>query len=198
MQKLIIGLTGGYGSGKSTVSAMLRSLGARIVDADVLAREALRPGTPSYKKMVRAFGPAVLRPGGAVDRARLADVVFRRPASRRALEKIVHPYVVRRLKEETARSRRGILVLDVPLLYEAGLSALPDRTVVVWAPEALRRRRLARRGVSAAEFRRRAAAQWPLSAKRRRARHVIDNSGPLSRTRRQTRRLWEEWRELAR
>jgi len=193
VKRVILGLTGGYGSGKSFVSSVFRSLGARVVDADALAREALAPGRPAARRVARDFGPGVLDARRRIDRKRLAARVFADPAARRRLEGIVHPEVIRALRAAARdHRRRGLLVLDIPLLFETRLQALADKTAVVWAPEAVRLRRLARRGVSPADYRRRARAQWPLRRKTARADFVIDNSGPRAATRRRVRRLFRE------
>ena len=191
-RRVVLGLTGGYGSGKSFVSSVFRSLGARVVDADVLAHAALAPGLPAASRVARAFGPDVLDTGGRIDRKRLAAKVFKDPAARRRLERIVHPEVIRALRAAARGHRRGLLVLDVPLLFEARLRKLGGATAVIWAPDAVRLRRLARRGVTPADYRRRVRAQWPLRRKKALADHVIDNSGSRKATRRRVRRLFAE------
>lgn len=192
-RRLLIGLTGGYGSGKSTVSALLRKRGVKVVDADRLAHEALLPGKETYRRVVKSFGPEILGPGRRVSRRRLAEIVFKNPQARRRLEKIIHPYVIAR-QMDAARKARGVLVWDVPLLFETGLHKRVDRTAVVWAPESVRRARLARKGVSPDDFRRRDRAQWPLSRKRRLADDVIDNGGSISQTTDQLKGFLEIWR----
>lgn len=175
----VLGLTGGIGSGKSTALGLFRRLGCATADADEMARRALAPGGAAAGRVRRLFG--------TLDRRRIADQVFARPALRRKLEKIVHPVVVRELRRRIRRHRRGVLVLDIPLLYEARLQGLVDEAAVVWAPRGRRLARLRKRGMSRADALRRMRAQMSLEVKRRRADAVFDNSGPVSRLREQIR-----------
>lgn len=193
-RKLVIGLTGGLGSGKSTVLAMFRRFGARTMDADAIVHGALAPGGSAYRRVLKLFGPSIRSSDGTLDRRKVAGLVFRRPALRRALEGILHPLVVREMRKASSRLRRGVLVLDIPLLFEAGLAGLADRVVVVWAPRETRLRRLKGR-ISRADALRRMKAQSPLEWKRRRADHVVDNGGPLQETRGQAAALWRSWRD---
>lgn len=179
----LIGLTGNIASGKSTVARMLADRGAVVIDADLLAREAVEPGRPALAAIHARWGDAVLRPGGALDRAALRRIVFADASERAALDAIVHPAVerLRHAAEETAR-RRGepLVVCDIPLLFEARLEKTVDRIVLVDAPEALRRERLVRdRGILPAEADAMIAAQQPSAGKRARADLVIDNDGTL-------------------
>ncbi|HEX9780309.1 MAG TPA: dephospho-CoA kinase [bacterium] len=192
---IVIGVTGAPGSGKSTVAGMFGELGARVLDADRIAREMTEPGRPARREIVRAFGRAVVRPDGALDRGALASVVFGHAPKRRALEAIVHPRVMREIRRRLARLRRRrgtrAAVLDVPLLVEVGAHAWVDALVIVTAPAAVRRRRLhTQRGWSAAEVRARTAAQLDSAAKAALADAVVDNAGGIPATRRQVRRLW--------
>lgn len=187
----VIGLTGGLGSGKSTVLAMLRRLGAKTEDADRIVHEALAPDGAAYRRVLRLFGPSVLCSDRSLDRARIADQVFRNARLRKSLEKILHPIVIRRLRKAVRGHREGILVMDVPLLFETGLDRLADETVVVWAPLDMRLRRMRRRGWSRAEVLRRVRAQISLGEKRRRSDIVINNGGTKERTRRQILRYWK-------
>lgn len=194
---LVMGVTGGVGTGKSTVAAMLRRRGAAILDADVLAREAVRPGRPAWREIVKVFGAKILKPDGTIDRRRLAARVFGDPQRRRRLEAIVHPRVLRRMGQEIRRLRRGCaccaVVLDVPLLLEAGAHRLADVLVVVTAPAAVQRRRLRKKyGWSNKEIDARRAAQWTLAAKVALADEVIDNSDGVEATRRQVEQLWSK------
>lgn len=197
MKKLVVGLTGGLGSGKSSVLEELRRLGAVTADADALVHGYLEAGGAAHKKVARLFGPAVVRPDGTLDRKAIAAWVFQDAALRRRLEGLLHPLVRRDLRRVAARTKRGVVVLDIPLLYESKLQPMVDRVCVVWAPEAARRARLARDGrFSAADVRRRLKAQMPLAEKRRRADDVVDNGGSRARTRGQVRRLWRAWQAL--
>ena len=188
MKKLVVGLTGGIGSGKSAVLAMFRRGGVKTFDSDKLAREAVRPGRPAARAIRRTFGASVFKKG-RLDRKALARLVFQDAPARKKLEKIVHPEVVRALKRGIAGVGSGLVVADIPLLFEARLKGLADGVAVVWAPRGARLERLARRGMPAGEARRRMAAQMPLERKRRLADWVIDNSGAPARTQAQVRVL---------
>jgi dephospho-CoA kinase len=192
-RKVVVGLTGGYGSGKSSAAKIFQDLGADMADADALAREALSPGRVPYKKAVRAFGRGIVFSDGTLDRARLAEIIFNNTAARRRLERIVHPYVIAKLKDKIKNCRRGVLVLEIPLLFESGLAHLVDHVAVVWAPVSVRKARLSKKGVGSPDFRRREKAQWSLDRKRRNADVVIDNGLSAANTRRQIRGLIKEW-----
>ncbi len=177
----VIGLTGGIATGKSTFSALLRARGAPVVDADALARAVVEPGTPALSEIVRAFGPALLRPDGTLDRKRLGERVFADPTARRRLEAITHPAIRGAMVSETlllAAEGHALVFYDAPLLYEVGLDSILDAVVVVWAPADVQRRRLVERdGLSPAEAEARLAAQLPVDDKAARADVVIENAG---------------------
>ncbi|HEX7128104.1 MAG TPA: dephospho-CoA kinase [Thermodesulfobacteriota bacterium] len=200
---LVVGLTGGIASGKSTVSAMLEALGIPVIDADRLAREVVEPGRPAFAEVVAAFGPEVVAPDGRLDRARLGAIVFADPAARARLEAIVHPRVFEaeraRLAEIARRDPGGVAVVDAALLLESGNARWMDAVVLVAAPRETQIERLVgRRGLSRAEAEARVAAQWPLERKRALADYEIDNGGSLESTRRQVAALAEALRERAR
>ena len=176
---LRVGLTGGIGSGKSTVARRLVGLGAVLVDSDVLAREVVAPGTDGLAEIVDTFGAAVLGPDGALDRPALASVVFADRQARERLNAIVHPRVRERTEALVAAAARGaIVVQDVPLLVETGSPAAFDLVVVVHADAGERARRLGEtRGMSAADARARIAAQADDDARRAAADVWLDNSG---------------------
>jgi dephospho-CoA kinase len=192
-----VGLTGNIASGKSTVARVWARLGAAIIDADVLARRAVEPGMPAFRRIVETFGPDVLAADGRLDRAALRRIVFRDPAARARLEAIVHPEVARlREEEEAALAARGaeIVVHDVPLLFEVGLEDAFDVVVLVDAPEAIRLERLVRdRGLDEAEARHMIDAQMPAAEKRGRADYIIDNDGTLQDL---ESRATETWRKI--
>lgn len=194
----IYGLTGGIASGKSTVSGMLRGLGAHVIDADVLAREVVAPGTPGLREVVQRFGD-VLTPEGALDRKRLGARVFASEAERRALEAILHPRIQAAFLEKTwAMCEEGVeaVVYDAALLFERGLDAAMTATIVVWIPgEAQLERLMARDGLGREEAQARIASQAPLDEKRAKATHVIDNSGSREETRAQVEALWARLRD---
>jgi len=191
---LKVGLTGGIGAGKSEVSRLLASYGAVVVDADLIAREVVAPGTPGLAAVVAEFGPEVLLPDGALDRPRLGGIVFADPARLAALNAIVHPLVGRRSAELEAAAGPGDVVLhDVPLLAENGLAGLYDLVVVVDAADATRLERLVRlRGMAEGEARARMAAQSSREDRLAVADLVIDNDGPLELLEPQVRALWEQ------
>ena len=174
----VVGLTGNIASGKSTVAAMLAAKGATVIDADVLAREAIAPGTPALAAIAVRW-PETIRPDGTLDRAALRSIVFTRPAERAALDAIVHPRVGQLFRERVADAReRGarVVVYDVPLLFEAKRMRDVDVIIVVDAPEALRRARLTgERGLSEAEADAMMAAQMPARRKRAAANFFIMN-----------------------
>jgi dephospho-CoA kinase len=181
----VFGLTGGLGSGKSTVAAHYRRRGLPVIDADALAREVVAPGSPGLAEIVREFGAEVLQ-GAALDRPKLAALVFGDPAARQRLESITHPRIQAlrdaRLRELAVRGE-PLACYEVPLLFEKGLEATLRPVVVVSVPEALQIERAQRRDqASEAMTRARLAAQLPIAEKAARADHVIDNSGPLADT----------------
>ncbi|NHC12206.1 dephospho-CoA kinase [Motilibacter sp. E257] len=188
-----MGLTGGIASGKSTASARLAELGALVVDADLLAREAVAPGTPGLAAVVAAFGRSVLAADGSLDRLALGRVVFADAAARERLEAIVHPEVARRRAEAVAAAPAGAVVVhDVPLLVEKGLTAGLDLVVVVDAPEDVRVRRLvAARGLDEEQARARIAAQATREQRLAAADVVLDGGGPVEHLQAQVDRLWE-------
>ena len=191
---MILGLTGSIGSGKSTVTQAFKALGATIICADDLAREVVLPGTAAYSEIAARFGPDIAPPGGPLDRPGLARRVFAHPHERQVLESIIHPRV-RERELELLRQHHddALVVLDIPLLFETGAQDLCDRTVVVTCNDAVRKERLLRdRGMTPEQVDQRLAAQLPEHEKRRLADHEIDNSGELSHTQDQARRLFEQ------
>jgi len=191
----LIGLTGGAGSGKSTVSAMLKELGATVIDADEAAHAAYEPGSPGFEAVVREFGPEFVK-DGRIDRARLGQLVFHDKDSRRRLNAIVHPLVREWMAARTAEAIEGgaeVIVQDVPLLFENGLAGLYSTVVLVYVPEHLQVTRLVEgRGLERERARAMIASQMPIEEKRKLAPQVIDNSGTQVETRRQVGQLWRE------
>ncbi|HEX7119161.1 MAG TPA: dephospho-CoA kinase [Longimicrobiales bacterium] len=196
-----VGLTGNIASGKSTVARVWARLGAPVIDADVLARRAVEPGSPGLRCIVEAFGPAVLDANGGLDRAAMRRIAFRDPAARARLEAIVHPEVARLRDEEEARLRDAgarLVVHDIPLLFEAGLEGRFDAVVLVDAPERVRLERLVRdRALAEDEARRMIEAQMPAEDKRGRADYVIDNDGTLDELEREAEDVWRKLRRRA-
>lgn len=188
---LRVGLTGGIGSGKSEVARRLAAYGALVVDADLLAREVVAPGTPGLAAVVEEFGADVLTADGSLDRERLAARVFADEAARARLNAIVHPLVQAETEKRFAAAPAGAVVVnEVPLLVESGLLAAYDVVVAVEAPLELRLSRLARRGVSEAAAAARIAAQASDDERRARADVVIVNEGTVEELDRQVARLW--------
>ena len=187
---LLVGLTGGIATGKSTVSDMFRGLGCLVIDADQLAREVVAPGEPALAAVVREFGD-VLTPGGTLDRKKLAAIVFPDPARRRRLEGILHPAIRTRFDARLEALARegfdGIVLFDAPVMIESGGEKHMDRLVVVVTDEVTQRARLVARDADAADGERRIASQMPLAEKVKLADYVIDNSGDRAATETRTR-----------
>jgi dephospho-CoA kinase len=188
---LRIGLTGGLASGKSTVARLLAARGATVVDADRLVAELYEPGQPGARAAAELFGPAVLDRRGAVDRARLAGVVFPDPEARRRLERAIHPLVRERFAE-LARDAEGVVVLEATLLVEAGYGPDFDQVVTVEADPEVRIARAVARGMPEVEARRRLLAQGEGEARRAGADRTIHNHGDLAELERQVDALWAE------
>jgi dephospho-CoA kinase len=188
---LRVGLTGGIASGKSLVAAELAALGATIIDADVLAREVVEPGTPAFSAIVERFGPQVVS-NGQLDRARLAEIIFADPSARRDLERIVHPAVRARAAElERAAGAAAIVVHVIPLLVETGQQEDFDVVVTVDADHETQVQRLmARNGFSRVEAESRIAAQTSREDRRIAADVVVDNSGSMAQLKEQVASLW--------
>jgi dephospho-CoA kinase len=190
---LRIGLTGGIGSGKSTVSALLAERGAVIVDADRIAREVVEPGTPGLAAVVEAFGDGVLTADGALDRPALAAIVFADDEARRRLDGIVHPLVRARAVELAADlPEDAVVVNDVPLLVETGQAGSYDLVLVVAAEVETRVARLVRRGLAESDARARIAAQATDEQRRAVADVVLDNNGSPEDLAAQVDRFWAE------
>jgi dephospho-CoA kinase len=191
----LIGLTGGVGSGKSTVSAMLQELGAEVIDADEASHAVYEPGSPGFAAVVREFGPEDVL-DGRIDRAKLGELVFHSMDARHRLNDIVHPLVREWMAARTAQAaQRGaeVVVQDVPLLFENGLERLYSTVVLVYVPEKLQLMRLIEgRGLNDERARTMIAAQMPIEEKKMLAHHVIDNSGSREKTRKQVESLWKQ------
>ncbi len=192
----VIGLTGGIGTGKSSVAAILRDMGVTVIDADEATRAVQAPGTPGLRALVAEFGEAILRPDGSLDRERLAGIAFADDAARRRLNGIVHPLVRHWMAERQAEAEeRGerFAVLDIPLLFEARDASAFPAVVLVYAPEEVQVRRLVeQRGMSEEQARARIDAQMPIEEKRSRTPYVIVNTGSLEDLRAQVERVWSE------
>ncbi len=195
----VVGLSGGIGSGKTTVARMLEKLGAVIIDADAIVHELQAQGQPLVDEIAAAFGPEVLDAKGALDRDALGDIVFRDADARQRLGQLVHPRVGAEMLRRLAEAREAnlpVIVLDIPLLFEARKAGAGDgmdfrTTILVWVPRRLQiERQIRRDGYGRAEAERRVSSQMPLDEKRALADHVIDNSGSLEETERQVQELY--------
>lgn len=191
---LLVGLTGGVGTGKSAVSRMLRDLGCLIIDADLLAREVVEPGEPAYDKIVAEFGKQILETDGRIDRKKLGALVFADPAKRKRLEEFTHPEIRQRqagiLAELLTEGFEGLVIFDAALLLETGGAKNMDRVIVVYASEATQLRRLMLRdNLSEAEAREKIRSQMSLSLKVKQAHYVVDNSGTREETDRRVREV---------
>ncbi len=193
----LLGLTGGIGSGKSTAARFFREAGATVVDADILARRAVQPGQPALEEIRRAFGEAVTHADGTLDREALGRLVFSDAKARARLNDIVHPRVQamaeREIAEALAASPDGLVVYDVPLLFETGADARVDLVAVVYAPAEVQERRLRRRdGIGSEAVRARLRSQDDIEEKARRADVLLDNRGTPEDLRRQVMDLVEQ------
>jgi len=188
VRPFVVGLTGSFGTGKSTVAWLLGQRGARVIDADRVAHEVFRKENRIHGKLQSLF-PEL---GGNMNRAKVARIVFRDSKKRRALERLIHPYIFARIQEEILKTAKPILVVEVPLLFESGFHRHTDWNGVVKAGEKVVTRRLRRRGFTAGEVEARWRAQMPLSGKIRKADFVIDNSQGLERTRAQVIQVWNQ------
>jgi len=191
----LVGLTGGVGSGKSTVAEMMRQLGAEVVDADEATHAVYEPGSPGFDAVVREFGDAYVD-GGRIDRSRLGELVFRDDDARRRLNSIVHPLVRDWMAQRTAEAaQRGaeVVVQDVALLFENGLERLFSSVVLVYVPEEVQVERLVSgRGLAPERARAMIAAQMPIENKRGLAHHVINNTGTREETQAQVKAVWKQ------
>jgi dephospho-CoA kinase len=191
---LIIGLTGGIGSGKSTVAELFRELGAPVYDADVEARRLVEPGQATLQQLVREFGSQILLPDGSLDRAKLRAVAFSDPDQRRRLEAILHPPIRTALQSHIAATRTAYCVLVIPLLFETGQRDLVNRVLVVDAPESQQiSRTIARSGLDRATIEQIMAAQWSREQRLAQADDVIANTGGIDDLRTQVEKLHQRY-----
>ena len=200
---LKVGLTGGIASGKSTVSKIFASFGAKVLDADEVAREVLLPGQPAWTRLRQVFGEEFFHPDGTVKRKQLRKLVFADPEKRSQLNAIVHPEVMREINRRSevlsSSAQNGVLLVDVPLLLEVGVANRFDKVVVVYVSESVQINRLQQRdGISEEEAKQALKVQMALSQKVKQADYLIDNSGTLEETLAQVEKVWDELLKLAR
>jgi dephospho-CoA kinase len=188
---MLIGITGGIGSGQSTVVQMFAKLGAKVIIADKLAREIMEPGHPGYKAILKVFGKTYLNANNCIDRKKLGELVFGSKKQLRLLNQTIHPILLKRIQQEIISLKnkyqnkrvKPILVLEAAILYETKMDRLVDEVIVVYAPKSLRIKRIkARDGLSTREIESRFAAQIPLEQKLKKSKYIIDNSGRISTT----------------
>jgi dephospho-CoA kinase len=197
-----VGLTGGIASGKSTVSEAFARLGAKVLDADEVAREVVLPGKPAWTKLRHTFGPEFFHPDGEVNRNKLRRLVFADPEQRSRLNAIVHPEVMReidfRFEQLTSSAEHAVVLVDIPLLMEVGVAHRFDKVVVVYANESVQVMRLMQRdGLSREEARQALSVQIDLREKAKKADFVIDNSGTAGKTQAQVEKVWQSLLLLA-
>jgi dephospho-CoA kinase len=190
-KKIIIGITGSFGSGKSTVARIFKSFGAKVIDADRIAHRAIRPQTKIYKKIINVFGKDILGKSNKIERSKLARIVFSKKELLSRLNNIIHPEVVRAIRTEIKNSKAKVIVLDAPLLIESGLKKIVDRLIVVKTTTEKQIKRIQNRtSLSKPDILRRIASQIPLAYKVRLADFVIDNNSTIEKTKREVRRIW--------
>ena len=192
---VVAGLTGGIATGKSTVSAIFKTCGAVIVDADVIAREVVQKGRKAWSEIIDTFGSRILLPDGSINRPALGDIIFHDPVRQQILNHIVHPEVMaetnRRLVKINHDSPDAVVILDVPLLFESGMDKGLSEIIVVYVPEPLQLQRLMHRNaLSEDQALARIRSQIPVEEKKRRATRIIDNSGSLDITREATQAIY--------
>jgi dephospho-CoA kinase len=199
---ILVGLTGGIATGKTTVANMFMRCGAVVIDADALAREVVRPGKPAWREIVNTFGRNVLNPDGSINRQTLGHIAFGSRVKLRLLERIIHPRVARLQAQLTRQAARktpdAVVIYDVPLLFEAGIDKRFDKTIVVTADRKKQIARLrTRNGLTRAVALQRIRSQMPLSKKARKADYLLDGSLSKSVLRRTVRQLYRTLRALA-
>lgn len=193
-KRIVLGVTGTFGSGKSTVAGIFGKMGASVIDADDLARKCIYPGSRLYKKIVSVFGAGILAKNRQIDRAKLAESVFNNRDLLHKLNSVIHPEVIRNIKKEIKASKSKIVILDAPLLIEAGLRNMVDKLIVVKISRDLQIKRIQKKlSIGKAQILKRIKCQMPQKEKVRLADFVIDNNGTLRETKRQVsqiRRMW--------
>ncbi|MDM5190264.1 dephospho-CoA kinase [Bacillus sp. DX4.1] len=194
---VVIGLTGGIASGKSTVSQMFRELHIPVIDADIIAREVVEQGKEAYKEIIKVFGEEILQADGELDRQKLGSIVFYNKEKRLQLNQIVHPAVRKEMnaqKDMYIREGMQAVVLDIPLLFESKLTTLVDQILLVSInPNTQLERLMKRNGFSEEEARARIDSQMPLAEKVKLANKVIHNDGTIAETKVQLHNILMEW-----
>lgn len=198
---LTVGLTGGIASGKSIVARMLQEKGCRVIEADLVAHEFLKPSSPVAQQVVAEFGPQILDAKGAIERAKLGEIVFGNTEKLARLNALTHPPVLQEIARQLAdiaqQDHRAIVAVVAALHIESGFYKTFDRLAVAWCTREQQLARLLNRGLGREQAERRIASQLPLDEKRRFADEVIDCSGTIAQTQRQTEELLRRWRQIA-
>jgi len=193
---VIAGLTGGIATGKSTVSSILRAAGAIIIDADTIARDAVKKDLPAWHEIVRIFGKEILLPDGEIDRTSLGGIIFRDASKKEILNKIVHPHVIQKVAEKIeeigGKVPDSIVILDVPLLIEAGMDKGLEEVILVYTPEDIQKKRLVERdNISDEAALLRIRSQMPIERKREFSTIIIDNSGTIAATKKKALEIFD-------
>lgn len=191
-KRTILGITGSFGSGKTTVARNFKSLGAKIIDADKIAHRLIKPQTKIYKRIINTFSEDILKKNRTIDRDKLGEIVFNNKNLLKVLNKIIHPQVIRIIKREIKTSSQEVIILDAPLLIEVGLKKLVDKLIVVKITRKKQMERILHKmSLSKTDILKRIRHQIPLKDKVRIADFVVDNSGTVENTKRQVIRIWE-------
>lgn len=194
---MVIGLTGGIASGKSTVATMMAELGAVVIDADQIAREVVAPGQPTLKQIRETFGPKVILPNGELDRQKLGAIIFNDKESRMKLNQLIHPAIRKRmneLKNKALEEGESFIVMDIPLLFESNLEGTVDKILVVYVPLEIQMDRLIHRDQMAREEAlARIQSQLSLEEKKEKGHAYLDNSGTVAETRKQLIHILKKW-----
>ena len=195
---LIVGLTGGIGSGKSIVASMFKDLGAKIIDADKLGHSVIFPYKPTWKKIVKLFGKDILQNGLIIDRKKLGKIVFANQTLLKKLNEITHPEMTKLIKKEInlaknkTYNQEKVLIIDAALIYEVKIDRLMDKIIVVYIDEDEQIKRLIKRNnLSKKEALQRIRSQIPMKEKAKMADYVIDNSNSLDKTKKQAEKIWQ-------
>ena len=198
VQKLIVGLTGGFGVGKSSVAQLFKNLGADVIDADKIAHDAMKKGSPVFDPIIELFEEALHPAGKKMDREKVAEIVFEDPKRRKELEAVIHPYVYEKIKEKIEAAQSRVVLVEVPLLFEAGFETLCDKVLTVTCNSTIKLKRLKRKRFPEQEVRARERAQMAESLKAQKADFIIDNSKSIYQTQREIERLWNKFVSLSR
>ena len=199
---IIVGLTGGIASGKSTVAEIFRREGGHIIDADFISREVVKPGESAWQEVVNFFGPEVLHEDRTIDRKKLGEVVFSDPEKRKKLEEIIHPKIQKeRQRKINEIEKRGdhqeVVILDVPLLFELNKQGTVEKVVLVYvAPQVQMQRLMKRDGLTEEEARKRIDSQMPIASKKKHAHYVINNEGSFEQTEAQAKEVFRKLKEV--